>query len=111
MNWIFHFIKLSQNYCYFIVPKSGTSEKVLPVLGKSCSSEGSYQITTETDCKAAATELGLAWGSSWNGPNEMPGCVYAEDWRKKVYFNTSPKAGYDNPYNKAHYASICKGIL
>ena len=83
--------------------------KVLPELGKSCISEGSYQITTETDCKAAATELGLTWGSSWNGQNEMPGCVYAEDWRKKVYFNTSPKAGYDNPYNKAHYAEICKG--
>ena len=96
-----------RNFSYF--SKLGTSVKVLPELGKSCSSEGSYQITTETDCKAAAKELNLTWGSSWNGENEMPGCVYTVDWRKKVYFNTSPKAGLDNPYNKDHYASICKG--
>ena len=91
--------------------KLGNSVKVLPELGKSCSSEDSYQITNETDCEAAATELGLTWGSSWNGPNEMPGCVYANDSRKEVYFNTSPNAGLDNPYNKLHYASICKGNL
>ena len=83
--------------------------KVLPELGKSCSSEGSYQITTETDCKAAAKELNLTWGNSWNGPNEMPGCIFAEDSRKKVYFNTSPKPGFHNAYNEAHYAEICKG--
>ena len=85
--------------------------QLLPQLGKSCSSEGLSQITTESDCQAAAIELGLTWGSSWNGGNEMPGCVYAEDSRKKVYFNTSPNAGWDNPYNKAHYKSICKGNL
>ena len=48
------------------------------------------EIESDTQCKAAASQLGLRWGKSWNGPGDFPGCLNAEDGRNTVYFNTSP---------------------
>jgi len=65
-------------------------------------------MVSETKCKAAAAQLGYAWGQSWNGPNDFPGCIFAEDGRKKVYFNTSPNPGRTILSHYANYAAICK---
>ena len=47
-------------------------------------------MVSETKCKAAAAQLNFTWGGSWYGTDDFPGCFYAEDGRKKVFFNTSP---------------------
>ena len=75
--------------------------------GTLCSATGSKEIRSENECKAAAEELGLIWDKSWDGPNDFPGCLHAEDGRNKVYFNNSPIPGRTNL--KATYAAICKG--
>jgi len=74
--------------------------------GTLCSATGSKEITSENECKAAAKELGLVWAGSWNGPNDFPGCLYAEDGRNKVYFNTSPNPRRTNL--NPNYAAICE---
>ena len=63
------------------------------------------RVETESLCKNAANELGLTWASSWNGPSDVPGCIFANDGRKLVYFNTVLTATGSNP----KYAEICKG--
>ena len=65
------------------------------------------EIESETKCKAAASQLGLRWGKSWNGPGDFPGCLNAEDGRNTVYFNTSPYPGRGRLNPK--YAAICQG--
>merc|ERR1711962_1986782 len=74
--------------------------------GTLCSATGSKEITSANECKAAAEELGLVWAGSWNGPNDFPGCLHAEDGRNKVYFNTSPNPRRTNLNPK--YAAICE---
>ena len=69
---------------------------------------GGYEITSEIDCIAAANDLHLDWGGSWVGPGDFPKCLFANDDRKKVYFNKSP-----NPSETVHgkmlkYAAICQ---
>ena len=66
------------------------------------------EITSENECKAAATNLGLVWEASWVGPGDFPKCLFANDDRKKVYYNKSP-----NPARYAHgkmleYVAICQ---
>ena len=77
-------------------------------LGVLCGKKGKFEIVSETKCKAAAAQLGLTWGKSWNGTNDFPGCFFAEDGRKKVYFNTSPNPGRTILDHYANYAAICK---
>ena len=55
----------------------------------------------------ASAKLGLIWHRAWNGPDEFPGCLYAEDGRNKVYFNVSPNPRRTNL--NPEYAAICKG--
>ena len=79
-------------------------------LGTLCSAKGLKEIGSEDACKRAAKKLGLEWANSWNGPNEFPACLHAEDGRigrNKVYFNTSPNPTRTNL--KSTYAAICEG--
>ena len=72
--------------------------------GQVCESEFT-SITSEQDCIAAANSLGLDWALSWNGPNNFPGCLFADDGRSKVYFNLSPSPATSNLNTR--YAGIC----
>ena len=76
-------------------------------LGTLCSTKGLHDIESEEECKAAGAKLGLIWHRAWNGPDEFPGCLYAEDGRNKVYFNVSPNPRRTNLNHE--YAAICKG--
>ena len=64
------------------------------------------EIRTANECETAAQRLGLQWAQSWNGPNDFPGCFFAQDVRNKVFFNTSPNPRRTNLYHK--YSAICK---
>ena len=63
----------------------------------------SARITLESICKKAADKLGLSWAHSWSGPTDVPGCIFANDGRSKVYFNTALNANGQNE----KYAEIC----
>jgi len=69
--------------------------------GQVCQSD--FAITSEENCKLAAASLGLTYGNGWTGPNDFPGCLFADDGRRKVYFNRSPTAATRRPT----YAGIC----
>ena len=64
-----------------------------------------HEITSEGQCKQAGELLGLQWSLSWNGPNDFPACLYAEDGRNMVYFNLSPNPERINVNPK--YSAIC----
>lgn len=64
------------------------------------------EITTATECKAAGIKLGFKWAHSWNGHNDFPACLRAEDGRNTIYFNTSPSPKRNGVNPK--YAAICK---
>ena len=92
----------------FILQTDGLVQKIQ--LGTLCSAKGLKEIGSEDACKRAAKKLGLEWDNSWNGPNEFPACLHAEDGRigrNKVYFNTSPNPTRTNL--KSTYAAICEG--
>ena len=61
------------------------------------------RIVVEENCKAAAKKLGLKYKQSWSGPTSTPGCIFANDGRSEVYFNTVLEAKGTNP----KYAEIC----
>ena len=65
------------------------------------------EISSESECKAAVADLGLAWGQTWNSSIDFPACYHAEDGQNLVYFNESPNPGRTNLYSK--YAAICTG--
>merc|ERR550537_1375563 len=50
------------------------------------------RIADEDRCRQAAINLGLPYGSAWHGPDDHPGCIFADDARQKVFFNTAPNA-------------------
>ena len=68
-------------------------------------SDAQNEIESEEQCKHAAESLGLQWGNSWNGPNDFPACLHAEDGRDKVYYNLSP--GLPTNLNPK-YSAVCK---
>lgn len=75
--------------------------------GALCETEGYAEITSATECQAAARKLGLQWKAAWYGNNHFPGCLLSEIGQKKVYFNLSP-----NPRRtdlNPNFAAICKG--
>jgi len=73
--------------------------------GQLCSAAGRTQLTSQSDCQAAAASLGITWAHAWNGPNDFPGCLHANDGRDMAYWNLSPSpAGYAN---NPRYAAIC----
>ena len=72
-----------------------------------CSTDGLSEITSATECKAAAGQLGLQWDTSFDGLNDFPGCFRDDVVRKTVLYNFSP-----NPKRTAlnsNYSAICKG--
>ena len=71
---------------------------------------GLKEIKSEANCKVAAAALNLTWAHSWNGKNEIPGCIFAADWRKKVFYNNSPNPSRSKTNLNANYESICEGI-
>ena len=70
--------------------------------GEKCPSK---RIKTVEDCKEGASQLGVTYGGAWSGPKDVPGCVFANDGRRTVYFNTASGATGSNP----KYAEVCKG--
>ena len=89
----------------FIFQGNGLVQKIQ--LGTQCSAKGLNEIESADECKAAATELGLKWASSWSGQGDFPACLHAEDGRNMVYFNTHKNPGRTHLNQK--YAAICKG--
>ena len=73
--------------------------------GTLCSDQDLDEITTDTQCNDAGELLGLKWKGTWDGPNDFPGCIHAEDGRNEVYFNTNSKPARTNLTEK--YAAIC----
>ena len=71
---------------------------------------GLKEIKSEDNCKAAAAKLHLTWAHSWNGRNEIPGCIFANDARKKVFYNKSPNPSRSATNLNPNYESICEGI-
>ena len=74
-------------------------------LGTLCSDQNLAEIESADQCKAAGESLGLKWGDAWDGPNDFPGCLYADDGRSEVWFNTSPTPGRTNLPQT--FAAIC----
>ena len=64
------------------------------------------EIRTEEECQKEAKKLGIMWDSAWNGPNDFPSCLYAQDSRNRVYFNLSQIPGRTNV--NSEYSAICK---
>ena len=46
------------------------------------------RIKSVSECKKAAKQLGLEWGKTLSGPDDVPGCSVANDARSYVQFNT-----------------------
>ena len=67
-----------------------------------------YEITSESDCIAAADNLQLEWQGSWEGHDDFPNCLFANDGRSKVYFNLSPKPSKTVHGGMLKYAAICQ---
>jgi len=62
------------------------------------------RITSESDCMSAASALGLQWAHSWNGINDVPGCIFADDGRSLVYWNSAQN---NRDIVNPQYAEIC----
>ena len=79
----------------------------MPV-GSLCRDE-TYEVTSENECKQEGESLGLQWGAAWNGANDFPACLYADDGRNLVYFNLSPNPTRTLTETKhKQYSAICK---
>ena len=71
---------------------------------KLCSDVGKDPITTSSECKEAAEKLNLTWSNDFNGNGDHPNCLFSNDGRSKVHFNTSSTPGGAKP----NYQSLCK---
>ena len=63
-------------------------------------------ITSETQCRAAATASGKEWGGAWNGPGDHQFCLLRTG-DEKIFFNTAA-AEEASATATTHYASLCK---
>lgn len=78
------------------------------------SSGGQYcqsgaDLTSEEDCRAAASALGKTWASSgnpWYGPGDHKYCMFADDEWQQVFFNAAGPAAAAVP-PRFNYASVC----
>ncbi len=71
---------------------------------KLCADVGKDPITTSIECKEAAEKLNLTWSNDFDGPGDHPYCLFSNDGRSKVHFNTSNTPG--GAIEK--YQSLCK---
>ena len=62
-------------------------------------------VSSEQECRKAATSIQKQFDQAWNGPNDFPGCLIANDGRDKVYWNTSPSPS--ETANNPQYGAIC----
>ena len=62
-------------------------------------------VSSEEECRKAATTIQKQFDHAWNGPNDFPGCLIANDGRDKVYWNTSPSPS--ETANNPQYGAIC----
>merc|ERR1712113_1287472 len=69
-----------------------------PVMGQ--------RINSESECIQAADFLGLQWAHSWNGVTDVPGCIFANDGRSLVYWNSAEDN--NRPTTNPRYAEVCR---
>ena len=62
-------------------------------------------VSSEQECRKAATTIQKQFDHAWNGPNDFPGCLIANDGRDKVYWNLSPSPS--ETANNPQYGAIC----
>lgn len=94
------------NSKYQSVCSRSTSMFTLTAVHRYCPS--SMNIVEESDCRQAATDLGLSFAHGWNGPGDHRYCLFAKDNRRKVYFNRAGAQGSKSPPN-SKYQSLCWG--
>jgi len=63
-----------------------------------------HDITDEAECRIAASVVGKMYGKSWNGAGDHKYCLYADDGRVQVFFNS---ANTFSPRPIRNYASLC----
>ena len=95
---------LSQIILFTLFYGLGNSNYEITTKGSLCS-DTTKEIKSEAKCKEAATSLNLQWGLAWEGDNDFPACMYAQDSRNKVYFNLSPRPNRLNI--NPNYSAIC----
>jgi len=86
-------------------PTSKPTYKLTPKKTYCSSVSGLKDIKTETECKKAAAALGLAWSTAYTNGKDHHYCLFANDKRKKVFFNKG-LPGAKNPPN-GNYQSLC----
>ena len=74
------------------------------------SSTGTYcpdgeDVTTEEGCREAATYLSIPFSSSFSADGDHKYCLYADDGRNEIFFNTSPSPGN---FPTSEYGSVCQ---
>ena len=62
-------------------------------------------VSSEQECRKAATTIKKQFDHAWNGPNDFPGCFIANDARDKVFWNLSPSPS--KTANKPEFGAIC----
>jgi hypothetical protein len=67
-------------------------------------------VTTEEECKIAATGLNIPYDSSgnWKMSNDFKGCLAARDGRNKVFFNTAFDHSTTVDSMNQDYHAICR---
>ena len=81
------------------------------VAGYYKSTNGQYcpsgeDLMNEEVCIEAATSLGLNYETAWYGLNSWHYCLFADDGRSTVYFNTAGENTSPTPIT-SNYASLC----
>ena len=94
-------LRLSCYHFYYLLLAEYRKIKIATL----CGDQDLDEIKSADQCKDAGEQLGLKWNGTYDGPNDFPGCIHAEDGRNKVYFNTNAKPGFTNL--KKTYAAIC----
>mmetsp|Transcript_5331 Transcript_5331/g.20063 ORF Transcript_5331/g.20063 Transcript_5331/m.20063 type:complete len:782 (-) Transcript_5331:125-2470(-) len=64
-------------------------------------------VSSEAECRSAAESLGVAFGFAWWGPADHRFCLFANDGRSRIYWNT---AGDDaaRAAPNSRYSSVCQ---
>ena len=105
-KWVFFWAQKSVTKKIFLCPPGVKAYEELSS-GELCSS--GRGIKSEQECRKAAETLQMPFAKSWNGNNDFPGCLIANDGRNKVYFNLSPYPS--NIANNPKYGAICTTTL
>jgi len=70
---------------------------------------GGGDLTTEEGCRAAAANLGIRWGGSYQGPGDHRFCLHADDGRDAAFFNLAGDLAAVAPPN-SNYRSLCRQV-